>query len=216
MTTLTLFHRFPLLPSELRIRIYGFALSTPRNVVVSCHKEKIQGTRQFTNTFTSKSPVPALLHMSRESRVEGLKVYKPALRTEASLNYTYICFEQDTIECTDQTVQHLEPLGLERVQQMLVHVHDSALFWHFHMNTIMGLKSLKLLNLFASQELINWSTDRRWVDGMINDIGLTKEKFPDWVCPHIKVIDKDSKEELATIPGGVWIGPEEETQSPGQ
>lgn len=213
MSTFTTFHQFPQLPSELRIKIYEYALSAPRTIVVACQKEKIQGTRQYNEAFTSKTPVPALLHTSRESRFEGLNVYTPAFKTETSPNYTYVHFEQDTVECVDRVLQYLKPDVIEQIQKMVVHVHDAALFWHFHMDRVMEMTALKLLDILASQDEIAWSTDRRWVDGLINDIGLSKEGNPDWVSPRVKVLDKDTKEELAIISAGAWVDPDEGTEA---
>jgi hypothetical protein len=216
MSTLATFHLFPQLPSELRLKVYDFALSTPRTVVVSCKREKIEGTREFAETFTSQNPVPALLHTCRESRIEGLKVYKPAFRTDTSPNYTYAAFDQDTIECIDRVVQYLKRDEIDRVQKMLVRVYDSALFWHFHMETVMAMQNLEELDILASQEQIGWGIDRRWVDGLTNDIRLTKENVPDWCCPRIRVLDNSSSEEIDVIPYGVWVEPEEDGQTSGE
>src|ERR1700712_931895 len=113
MSTLMAFHLFPLLPFELRIKVYELVLSSPRTVVISCQREKIQGTRQFIEKFVSKTAVPALLHTTHESRIEGLRIYTPAFKTDTSPNYTYISFEKDTVECVDRILQYLKPKEIE-------------------------------------------------------------------------------------------------------
>lgn len=180
---------------------------------MGCRRKKIQGTRQYKEAFMSESSIPTLLHTSREARFEALKVYRPAFKTETSPNYTYIHFKQDTIECADRILQYLKPDTVNQVQKMVVHVYDASLFWHFHMERVMEMKALKSLDILASQDQVSWSTDRRWVDGLINDIGLSKESFPGWVSPRVKVMDKKTKEELAIIPAGVWVDPAGATES---
>ncbi|KAE9976686.1 hypothetical protein EG328_002472 [Venturia inaequalis] len=207
MSTPKTFQQFPLLPSELRIKIYQYALTTPRTIIIACRREKIQGTRQYKETLTSKTPVPALIHTSREARFESLKLYTPSFKTDTSPNYTYIHFEKDTIECTHRVLQYLKLDTREKVQNMVVHVHDAALFWHFHMETVMQMIALKSLDILAPQDTISWSTDRRCIDGLINDIGLSKEWNPDWVSPRVRIMDKYNKEELAILPAGKWVDP---------
>lgn len=80
----------------------------------------------------------------------------------------------------------------------------------------MEMTALKLLDILASQDKIAWITDRRWVDGLINDIGLSKEGNPDWVSPRVKVLDKDTKEELAVISAGAWVEQDEVAGAEGQ
>lgn len=64
------FTLFPKLPTELRLRILRFAAQAPRMVQISresgCWKAQDKRTK----------PVPSLLHVSRESRKEILKVYE--------------------------------------------------------------------------------------------------------------------------------------------
>ncbi|TID22681.1 hypothetical protein E2P81_ATG01808 [Venturia nashicola] len=208
MFTPTKFELFPLLPSELRIRIYKHALTIPRTIVIACQRQKIQGTRQYNEVFTSNALVPALIHTSREARFEALKFYTPSFRTDTSPNYTYIHFEQDTIDCSDRVLQYLNSDVRDKVQNMVVHVYDAALFWHFNMETVKQMIALKSLDILASQDMISWSTNRRWVDGLIGDIRLSKEWHPDWVSPRVTIMDQYTKEELAIIPAGRWVDPE--------
>lgn len=71
----------------------------------------------------------------------------------------------------------------------------------------MQMIALESLDILASQAMIAWSTDRRWVDGLIEDIGLSKEWHPDWVSPRVKVMDINTREELAIVPAGKWVKP---------
>lgn len=68
----------------------------------------------------------------------------------------------------------------------------------------MRMSRLKELDLLVTEEKISWRGERRWVDGLINDIQLTKEKYSDWVCPRVTLLNRDSGKELSVIPGGVW------------
>ncbi|KAG0650149.1 hypothetical protein D0Z07_3460 [Hyphodiscus hymeniophilus] len=66
------FHQFPLLPPELRLRIWSFAL--PRRVI----ELRSWGTGQYCPTKFSVTPhrLPVLFRTCRESRTEALRLYK--------------------------------------------------------------------------------------------------------------------------------------------
>ncbi|KAH6632609.1 hypothetical protein F5144DRAFT_256391 [Chaetomium tenue] len=71
MTSLTSFTLFPLLPPELRLEIYHHACH-PRVTTLSY----LPAPR---DTYHCSTPPPTLLHISRESRAEGLRLYAKCL-----------------------------------------------------------------------------------------------------------------------------------------
>ncbi|KAH6855822.1 hypothetical protein B0I37DRAFT_63638 [Chaetomium sp. MPI-CAGE-AT-0009] len=71
MTSLTSFTLFPLLPPELRLHIYHHACH-PRVTTLSY----LPAPR---DTYQCLTPPPTLLHISRESRAEGLRLYAKCL-----------------------------------------------------------------------------------------------------------------------------------------
>src|ERR1700761_3580389 len=157
MSTLTTFHLFPMLPSELRIKVWNLALSLPRVVTVSCKRERLYGTRRFAKSFVSQTAVTALLHTCRESRLEGFLTYIPTFKTDTSPVYTYISFEHDTIRCTDSILEYIGEEEAQRVQKMIIEVKDAAYFGHFHMDDLARMRRLRELDLLMLQETFGWS-----------------------------------------------------------
>jgi hypothetical protein len=75
---LTRFLLFPRLPTELRLKIWACTI-TPRTL--EFHHDPA------TNRFRTRGhPIPVVLHISRESRAEGLAHYALAFRTPADNN----------------------------------------------------------------------------------------------------------------------------------
>ena len=75
------FKCFGQLPSELRLKIWSYVCSHPRNVdIFTEHLGRTRvGSDTYFNTYMYYShfcPHPAILHVCRESREEGLKYYQ--------------------------------------------------------------------------------------------------------------------------------------------
>lgn len=68
------FASFTLLPVELRVKIYHL-MKSPRLFRV---KHAGLRSRPVRNTWKSSTPHPVILHIWRESRLEGLRIYSPA------------------------------------------------------------------------------------------------------------------------------------------
>jgi len=77
------FTLFPKLPIELRLRIWRtFDNSTPRDVQVTITTPSETSLIEKTPTFKSLRPIPLILHICKESRTEGLKVYKKVFKVK--------------------------------------------------------------------------------------------------------------------------------------
>ncbi|RDA91510.1 hypothetical protein CP533_4586 [Ophiocordyceps camponoti-saundersi (nom. inval.)] len=78
------FHLFPLLPPELRLKIWNMSLPPARLVPIRCSAaspsfhEKQGPSRGDAPGFTSNAPIPVNLHVCAESRAEALKRYRRA------------------------------------------------------------------------------------------------------------------------------------------
>jgi len=72
--TSRVFTCFPKLPTEIRLAIWDLASRTTRNLDVM---QNIQGQecRYYYVRYSSKAPVPSILHTSHESRMAALKHY---------------------------------------------------------------------------------------------------------------------------------------------
>lgn len=73
--TLDKFECFVDLPVELRQGIWRLASYLPRNVCINVDKAFEADSIELPIAFSSNSPVPAVLHICKESRSEGLKHY---------------------------------------------------------------------------------------------------------------------------------------------
>ncbi|EGS23838.1 uncharacterized protein CTHT_0005450 [Thermochaetoides thermophila DSM 1495] len=72
------FHLFPLLPPELRLKIWE-CLIQPRIVAAACFDSRFEAQRRVQLTCRPRRPaVPVLLHVCRESRELALKHYQLA------------------------------------------------------------------------------------------------------------------------------------------
>ncbi|KAK4199042.1 hypothetical protein QBC40DRAFT_255449 [Triangularia verruculosa] len=79
--TLQTFHAFPYLPYELRAEIWRFSTIEPRDIIPSIHYRPhplLPPHRTMPILATCFTDIPALLHVCRESREIGLKIYQRA------------------------------------------------------------------------------------------------------------------------------------------
>lgn len=78
------FHLFPLLPPELRLKIWNMNLPSGRLVPLRCGTaspslhERQRPSRGDVTGFTSNAPIPVNLHVCAESRAEAFKSYRRA------------------------------------------------------------------------------------------------------------------------------------------
>jgi len=86
-TPLSTFEKFPELPTEIRLKIWGHACHQPRNVDLwtSFLKCEIDNTIFYTQYYESKltrTPPPKILQINQEARAEGLKHYRSEFETQ--------------------------------------------------------------------------------------------------------------------------------------
>jgi hypothetical protein len=204
MSTLSSFELFLTLPFELRLKIWDLALSSPRMVTISCEREKLDRERRFAKAFMSKTPPPALLHVCRESRFEALSTYTPQFKTETSPIYTYMCFEQDTIRCPDSILEYMGEDEVKSVTRMTLEVHDTEYFGHFHMDLVTRMGKLKELSLLTQKRhRPNWS--RGELEILTGDFKEARYTDPGWDCPRVRIMNRQTGEELSVIEGGALI-----------
>ncbi|ETS80096.1 hypothetical protein PFICI_07625 [Pestalotiopsis fici W106-1] len=102
------FSKFNDLPPELRIKIWQTAMPEARTVVVKSPyapkddappslEEALVHTDGPTKTWTSNTPIPALLHVNAEARHEASKRYQLALSVGQHQPRIYVDFTRDTI-----------------------------------------------------------------------------------------------------------------------
>lgn len=87
------FTLFSNLPFELRLKVWGFALSVPRLIVVSYTSVTGEDDRRV---FVDTPPLPSCLSACQESRAEALKTYEKCTITSVPGSpMTYINFAND-------------------------------------------------------------------------------------------------------------------------
>jgi hypothetical protein len=206
MTSSSSFELFPLLPFELRLKIWHLVLSTPRVVTISCEREKLDRERRFAKSFVSTTRPPALLHVCSETRSEGLSIYTPHFKTDTSPIYTYISFENDTVQCPDSVLEYMGEEEVQRVQRMILDVRDSEYFGHFHMDVIKRMSKLMEVSLLAQDgQLQNWYRAGRFVERLVGDFEEGRYSDPGWECPRVRILNKNTGEELRVFAGGALI-----------
>ncbi|OAQ94960.1 hypothetical protein VFPFJ_01069 [Purpureocillium lilacinum] len=103
------FERFPLLPLELRQRVWELTVE-PRLVEVRFkldHDENPDGKPKALHV-TSSTPVPATLHTCREARTHGLSMYQRAFTIGAEPRYVWVNYEMDTISVGDTSLSLID------------------------------------------------------------------------------------------------------------
>jgi len=218
MATLTEFHLFPELPSELRLKIWHIVLSSPRIVDINCEKGVVKSNQQqtrFIKAFLSSTPIPPTLHVCRESRYEALSTYKtyfttfksnytPFHTTLKAPNYIYIAFGQDTIRCSDNLLEYIDNIELGSIEKMILEVADASYFGHFNMEVVMGMVRLKELELNTAEGLLtDWRGDSKAI--LTRDFEGARMNNPGWECPRVLITSRKTGELLKILEGGPLI-----------
>ncbi|KAH8648275.1 hypothetical protein BGZ60DRAFT_552657 [Tricladium varicosporioides] len=142
------FHLFSLLPPEIRIRIWNCALNIP-TIVQLCFTA--QDPLGWDMRLVSRR-IPTLLHTSRESRSQALKIFPTKLPGPRE---TYINFTLDTTVLSSATM----PYHIEWVTETLAfrgsldvsHVRHLAIDFNWWRSFDISLR-LRNLTLFGSVE----------------------------------------------------------------
>ncbi|PMD40366.1 hypothetical protein L207DRAFT_565841 [Hyaloscypha variabilis F] len=205
--TLQTFTLFPHLPFELRLKIWDLALSEPRTVTISCHREMLDRERRFAKSFTSSTAPPPLLHVNRESRFEALSRYSPLFKTATSEVYTYISLRQDTIQCLDSVLEYMPRYEVGHIERLVLEVRDAEYFGHFHMDVVKRMESLKEVELLAGPGDLDyrWSRAERYAQTLLGNFHEKRFEDPAWRCPRMRIVNRESGEEVGFIEGGVLI-----------
>ncbi|KUJ19511.1 uncharacterized protein LY89DRAFT_780436 [Mollisia scopiformis] len=200
------FTLFPQLPLELRLKVWGFALTEPRIVKISCKKGFTDIGRRITEYFICHNPTHPILHVNQEARFEGLTTYSyvPFFQTTSSDRYTYINFDYDIIRCPASVLEYLGPAEIKAMRKMVLEVGDAAYFGHFHMDTIVRMKNLEELELLSEHGLVyGWDKNRDvLVERLTNDFQGARFEDPGWRCPRVSIVNIKTGGVAGVIEGG--------------
>ncbi|KAL2064407.1 hypothetical protein VTL71DRAFT_4901 [Oculimacula yallundae] len=217
MTSLAEFHLFPTLPSELRLKVWGFSICEPRVVEIGCRKgtrKTAQQSSRFVEAFIPSAPVPAALQVCRESRYEALATYKthftsyksstPPYSISLLPRYIYIALGQDTIRCRDNLLEYLDNEEKANIEKLILDVADAAYFGHFSMEIIMHMNKLKELELHTAEGLLtDWRGNSTEI--LTRDFEMGKTNVPGWECPRVRIMSSKTGEELKVLEAGALI-----------
>jgi hypothetical protein len=215
-----MFTLFPELPSELRLKILHYAMPGPRILGVG---HRIKYTTHYGRTlpesmeWITSDPVPALLHVSHESRFESLKIYQPSLGSPSHPGKNYIDFDNDTLyfggagrgfsdlesllgSAFDRPGNYLLDmlLGADhgtkdagKIQRMIVDIDEDRYGRRmFIWDEIRFFTSLRELTILV------WEQDSKkneLMDFYLSTLWKTARKNPDWRIPEITIIATPSK-----------------------
>ncbi|KFY45295.1 hypothetical protein V494_01015 [Pseudogymnoascus sp. VKM F-4513 (FW-928)] len=124
------FARFPLLPAEIRLRIWEFCLALPYSPIVHQRFRNERSTKP-TAKYVCFTRLPPLLETCHESRVEALKYFTLCLGTVTSPPRTYINYEDTFVYlCTRRSgyfipmMQSLLPVDLANIRCLTLKLRD--------------------------------------------------------------------------------------------
>ena len=139
------FHRFLLLPLEIRTKIWIFALRVPRHVTilarfVPSYPPPEPGYRHEAYHYMEHNSPPALTHVSSESRLLAQKHYSQAFQIGLRPRYIFINFSFDTIIMPDYDFKNLYH-GKDRsaIQRLVLLVEYTNVFkgWYGGLRPLM-------------------------------------------------------------------------------
>ncbi|KAL5350753.1 hypothetical protein ACLOAV_004322 [Pseudogymnoascus australis] len=124
------FARFPLLPAEIRLRIWEFCLALEYSPIVYQIFRNERSTKP-TAKYVCHTQRPPLLDTCHESRVEASKYFSLCLGTVTSPPETYINYETSAVYlCTRRSgyfipmMQSLLPVDLANIQRLTLKLRD--------------------------------------------------------------------------------------------
>ncbi|RHZ67379.1 2EXR domain-containing protein [Aspergillus thermomutatus] len=197
------FHFFPLLPPEIRLRIWSFVLSTPR--IIPIERGIHPTSRRYAQAFTSPVPNPVLLRVNHEARSEALRAYRPHFRTDHAPTCIYIAFDQDVIQLPEDVLPYLGSDELDHVQSLIVEVMDTSYFGHFYLPLLRGMTRLQRLDLVVAEtgrHGHSWQPDRYMA--LREDFHEAMAAYPEWKCPNVRIVARHTGEEMGVICAEDW------------
>jgi 2EXR family len=210
------FTLFPELPSELRVKIWGFACYHQRTLLLSNTWQRPIGA-EHRESIENNHKVPAVLHTCSESRQEALKCYiicakrcnidsdihstdgHQSTTTLCSGKKIYVNFEVDRFLRPDRdSIFHpslegyqLEAKDLAKIQYLDIEWEASDLNWFGDLELFRTAKVLKQLNFIV--------TSYRWGK-------VANENLPNSICREVSMdrFEKKLMDDLTKRRAGNW------------
>ena len=184
------FHHFCRLPTELRLKIWSFALSDTRRLIkIQCTTGVHPNNTRYVKAYTSVRPVPAILHVNQESRSEALAIYKPHFKTRLRPTGIYVSFDRDTIFLSDRDIGYLQEPELQGIRFMILELADVGYLGYFNLELLRSMRRLETLELRVDIfTLFNQGED--FVARLIRELRVVKEFHAEWEMPSVMLVDK--------------------------
>ncbi|KAI0400700.1 hypothetical protein F4802DRAFT_471624 [Xylaria palmicola] len=211
MATITTFHLFPRLPTELRLQIWALAAEGPRMLHVRVENRHVwtsETTLEYATVYSSPTPPPAVLHACWESRQAApyeRSFFSSPLIAEA--RYIWVNFRQDMICLPDTDIHMLKPY--DAVVQRLrftVPPSDPALsggpyeYWfHYSEEILEPFKALRELHISIPEHFLQWGSIAEYVPFW--PLGRENVRF---IEPHTGLLLKTNQYAMASA----WFGEE--------
>ena len=189
------FHFFPQLPPELRAKVWEYA-TVPRVVCVAYNPR--------TARVESSTPIPALLHVNRESRYEALRRYKKLFASK------------ENPDCYTLYRPHFDTLYFPRCREMgyddslrdfatyMTSPEDLACITRLALDSVDGAEKRPweaydkavLIKSFPNLSILNLVLQRKqvWLSNLPRDFLGEKTK-----AREIKFVDYEDEEEAARV-----------------
>ena len=87
---------------------------------------------------------------------------------------------------------------------MVLDVRDCDYFEYFNMDCVRGMGALETLELLTTKDpmVYTWGTRTRHVERLVDDFETARRLYPEWDCPEVRIVDKESLLQEAFMEGG--------------
>jgi hypothetical protein len=88
------------------------------------------------------------------------------------------------------------------VQRVILKVSDVGYFGHFHMETLKRMTKLaEVVLLTQPADQYSWLGEM-FVEIIIGGFETERTDHPDWECPRVRIVSRETGEQLGLIEGG--------------
>ena len=212
-----MFTLFRELPFELQLHIWDIAArSAPgRTIKIHCEKSNYRSSGPRQVAFHSSTALPPNLYACADSRREGLKIYDRYFVTDSNPAGILIDFERDALCFADSVLQYLSDTDIESLENVILRsdreltsmqvltlrVKDFPYFAHFHMDKIIRMRKLRLLELVVQRGVeYGWSTGS-YAEVLLDEWKEASEDHPTWSPPTLKIMDAETMQQVVLVEG---------------
>ncbi|KAH7363932.1 hypothetical protein BKA65DRAFT_125313 [Rhexocercosporidium sp. MPI-PUGE-AT-0058] len=190
---LNTFHPFSRLPKEIRIQIWRAHLTSMEPRTLTIRSDYPNNFTRPLQYFRSSNPVPSVLHICRESRLEALSFYVAAFTNGSSPRFTWTNFHFDTINLTEWDLCKLSQLDKTRMRQMIVESISADYFHGECRGEFKDMADLARLKIISTESLYAWEY---LIGSMRKNFIRDFANIPGYVCPEIRIVQKGTQWEM--------------------